>query len=128
VRLCAVSRLSVLPVDELTACPAGAADRPFLEALSRMLLPPHSDTPPQGAIALSITRLLKIRFGTRGLTVSLRCSYGFVLLLPASIPSHSIGSREVALRLKVIFARDAQYALVNICCQALQAQHVAYFF
>ena len=37
------------------------------------------------------------------------------------------GDKEALFR-EVIFARDAQYAPVNICCQALQAQHVADIF
>jgi hypothetical protein len=29
---------------------------------------------------------------------------------------------------RVVFARDAQYALVTICCQALRTQHIAFLF
>src|SRR5689334_8737322 len=49
------------------------------------------------------------------------------LLLPASNPL-SRPAPGGAWRLKVIFARDAQYALVTICCQALRTLHVAFFF
>jgi hypothetical protein len=67
-------------------------------------------------------------FGTRGLTcLNRRCFLRSPLCYPLRFGLNRLLLGATDDR-TVIFARDAQYALVTICCQALRAQHIAFLF